>query len=310
MQNSIEKIGSIIRGQIYFENNKSYKNTVLLCGSGRSGTTWLANIINNDNSFRYMFEPFHPELVSIVKRFNSRQYLRDSNINEEYFGPASKIFSGMIRNFWIDRYNKKLFPKKRLIKDIRINLLLKWIKTNFPEIPIVFMMRHPFSVACSRIRLGWEDHLNDLFIQKNLNEDFLYKYNDIIYKNMDKFERQILMWCIENYIPLNSLKSDELYIIFYENLFINPVKEVQSLFDYLNLPISDSLFDKIQNPSSMTKKSSPLITGQDPLLYWKNILSHEQIFNALKIMDKFRLNKIYGNEALPYHGGINELTDY
>ena len=125
MQNIFLKLASTIRGQIYIEKTPSVENTVLLCGSGRSGTTWLANIINNDNLFRYMFEPFHPEQVSIVKHFNSRQYLRASNKKEEFLLPATRILSGRVRNLWIDRYNKKIFPKRRLIKDIRINFLLK-----------------------------------------------------------------------------------------------------------------------------------------------------------------------------------------
>jgi len=309
VQNNLKKITSIIRGQLYIEKSNSYKDTILLCGSGRSGTTWLAELINNENSFRYMFEPFHPELVSLAKHFNSRQYLRDFNKNEEYLLPASRIFSGRVRNLWIDRYNRKILPKKRLIKDIRINLLLKWIKVHFPDIPIVFMLRHPFSVACSRIRLGWKDHLNNFFEQKDLRENFSKIFNFFDIKDLDVFERQILMWCIENYVPLTSLRSDEIYILFYENLFTNPVKEVRYLFDYLNLPISDNLFDKIQNPSSMTKKSSPLITGEGPLTYWKKTLHSEQRYNALKIMEKFGLNKIYGDKALPDNNGIMELKN-
>jgi hypothetical protein len=307
MQNLLLKFGSIIRGQLYIEKDQSYKNTVLLSGSGRSGTTWLANIINNDNSFRYMFEPFHPELVSIVKHFNSRQYLRETDKNEEYLMPASRIFSGRVRNLWIDRYNKKSIPTKRLIKDIRVNLLLRWIKTNFPEIPIVFMLRHPFSVACSRIRLGWKAHLDDFNAQREFCEDFLIKFNEIVIRDKGEFEKQILMWCIENYVPITSLKSDEIYILFYENLFSNPEKEVRSLFNYLNLSVSDHLFDIIKKPSPMTKKNSPFITGEDPLLHWKTILTNKQIDSALKIMSDFGFDKIYCDEAFPQNRGIERL---
>ena len=307
MQNSIEKFGSIFRGQIYLDNNGSYKNTILLCGSGRSGTTWLAEIINNDNNFRYMFEPFHPELVSLAKHFNARQYLRASSKSPEYLLSASRIFSGRVRNLWIDRYNKKLLPAKRLIKDIRVNLLLKWIKTNFPDIPIIFVLRHPFSVACSRMRLGWEDHLDDLFKQKELSEDFLSNCKANMIGGMGNFERQILMWCIENYVPLTSLSSDEIFIIFYENLFANPSKEVQRLFEHLNLSISNNLFDKIKNPSPMTKKFSPFVTEKDPLIYWKKKLNDEQCANAMKIMGEFGLNQIYGEEAFPLNNGVKKF---
>lgn len=257
-----------------------------------------------------MFEPFHPEQVSIVKHFNSRQYLRASNKKEEFLLPATRILSGRVRNLWIDRYNKKIFPKRRLIKDIRINFLLKWIKTNFPGIPLIFMLRHPFAVACSRIRLGWKNHLNNLFEQKNLVEDFLYKFNDIICEDMGEFEKQIMMWCIENYVPITYLRADEIFILCYENLYSDPVREIRCLFNYLNLSVSESVFENIKKPSPMTKKSSPLITGKDPLLHWRDDLRRGQIDRALKIMGEFGLDKIYSDEALPDYSGIEELRRF
>jgi len=307
MENIFKKIGSIMRGQLYFETGKSYKETVLLCGSGRSGTTWLAEILNNDNTFRYMFEPFHPDHVKIVKHFSSRQYIQNINKSKEFLVPASMIFSGRIRNLWIDRYNKNIWPNRRLIKDIRINLFLRWIKINFPYIPIVFMLRHPFSVACSRIRLGWKDHLNSFYKQKHLANDFLIINNDLYSYIETDFERQILMWCIENYVPLKTLKKDEMYIIFYEKLLTNPVKEITRLFDFLNLSVSDYLFNKIKNPSQMTKNNSPLMTGENPLTYWEKIISFEQRRNALKILEKFGLDEIYDDEALPNISGLENI---
>ncbi len=47
-----------------------YRQTVFVSGVGRSGTTWVANIINYANDYRFMFEPFHPQRVDVV-RFRS-----------------------------------------------------------------------------------------------------------------------------------------------------------------------------------------------------------------------------------------------
>ena len=289
------------------EFNPSYKDTILLCGSGRSGTTWLADLINDDNQFRYMFEPFHPENVQLVSHLNSRQYLRASDKSEKYLLPAERIFSGKVRNLWIDRYNKKIFPQKRLIKDIRINLLLRWIKTNFSEIPLVFVLRHPFAVALSRIRLGWENHLDEIFDQNHFIEDCPISIDNRVTETASEFEKQIILWCIENYTPITALKKEEIYILFYENLYRDPHKELTSLFDYLNLSLSDSISEKIRIPSPMTKKNSPLVTGLDPLLHWKKTLDRGQIDNALDIMSKFGLDKIYRDEPLPDPSGIEEL---
>ena len=309
MQSLLLKIGSIVRGQIYIDRGYSIKNTILLCGSGRSGTTWVASIINSDNHFRYMFEPFHPELVPMVKHFNVRQYLRPSNKEDKFVVPATNIFSGKVRNLWVDRYNRNIFPRKRLIKDIRINLILKWIRINFPQMPIIYMLRHPFAVACSRIRLGWKNHLKDLLKQKELIDDLLYKFESLIDgRRIGEFEKQIIFWCIENYYPMTSFKPGEIYILFYENLYLNPEGEIKGLFNYIGLPIPESVPKKIRKPSSMTKKDSPLVTGRDPLLHWKDDLDNRQIDRALRIMSEFGFDKVYTDGALPTTEGVDELV--
>jgi hypothetical protein len=68
---------------------------------------------------------------------------------------ARKVFTGEIRNRWIDRQNERIYSRYRLIKEIRINLALKWLHDNFPEVPILFLMRHPCAVVASRMELGW-----------------------------------------------------------------------------------------------------------------------------------------------------------
>jgi hypothetical protein len=45
--------------------NNDFRNTIFLAGTGRSGTTWLSNIINYKNEYRYMFEPFQSKKVNI-----------------------------------------------------------------------------------------------------------------------------------------------------------------------------------------------------------------------------------------------------
>ena len=43
--------------------NKNYKEVIWLIGDVRSGTTWVSNLINHENKYRTMFEPFHPNYI-------------------------------------------------------------------------------------------------------------------------------------------------------------------------------------------------------------------------------------------------------
>jgi len=38
-------------------------DVVFVSGSGRSGTSWLANLCNYRNDFRYLFEPLNPAVL-------------------------------------------------------------------------------------------------------------------------------------------------------------------------------------------------------------------------------------------------------
>ena len=134
--------------------NDDYRNTVILSGTGRSGTTWVANLLNYDNDYRYMFEPFNHSMLNIIKKEEELPYLRPTNIDPRIYGLVKKVLSGRIKSSWINKYNRKLIARKRLVKEIHMNLTLKWIKLNFPEIPIILLLRHPFAVAYSKIRLN------------------------------------------------------------------------------------------------------------------------------------------------------------
>ncbi len=137
----------------------NYENTILLAGSGRSGTTWVAEIINYDNKYRFLFEPFHTKQVDIVKNFSQRQYLRANNQSVQFSKPIKAVLSGYVHCKWVNRNNNTPKTNKTFIKAIRAHLFLKWIKVNCPQIPIIFLMRHPCAIAYSQMQLkGFNKH--------------------------------------------------------------------------------------------------------------------------------------------------------
>ena len=57
----------------------------MVAGTGRSGTTWLAEILMNILNYRLMFEPFNPRKVDICKNYLNKQYIPPNENNEENF---------------------------------------------------------------------------------------------------------------------------------------------------------------------------------------------------------------------------------
>ena len=288
------------RGGLYFDRDHDYRNTVLVAGSGRGGTTWVAEVINTRNEFRDIFEPFNPSRVKVCRHFANRQYLRPQNDDPQYLNPARFILSGRLRSDWSDAYNRRIVCHKRIVKDIRVNLLLKWIHVHFPEIPIIFVLRHPCAVVHSRMHLGWEDSLEDLLTQELLVEDYLKPFLPAIARANSAFERHLMLWCIENYVPLRELRRREALTIFYEDLCKKPDASVKRLAQFLKLDSHELMVQRVGKPSSQTRKrTSAIMLGEDPTTAWQTHFSPEMIDQANNTLELFGLSRIYRSGGTP-----------
>jgi len=299
------KIGKImnkrlILSRIFFEKDHDIDKAIILAGTGRSGTTWLSEILMNLLNYRLMFEPFNPRKVNIFKDIPNKLYIPPNEDNEEYFRKFEQILTGSIGNRWINQDNRVFKPKGRIIKTIRANLFLKWLRNNFPSVPIVFILRHPCAVVLSRYRKGWAGKdLEIIMKQDKLIEDFLNPYLDVINGANTTFQKIACIWCIENYVPLNSMKNTEWILINYEDLVLNPEVEINKILKYSKI---DLVVDKdsIKSTSSLTvKKDSAIIEKQDPLKTWKTSLTKSEIKEILEIVEGFSLNKLYNENVLP-----------
>jgi len=295
-------------GRLLIDFN-DYHRTVFLAGTGRSGTTWVANIINYSNSYRLMFEPFNPNAVDIVGHFRYRQYLRPENKDPRYLEPANTILSGLVRNEWIDRLNRKVIARKRLVKDIRAHHLLKWIKSNFPEIPIILLLRHPCAVAHSKMKLEWDTQIEEFLSQDELVEDFLTPFKNEIENVQTVFEKHIIQWCIENFVPLTQFEDDEIHFAFYENFCRNPEYELDRLFTFLNEAYDSSIYDAVRRPSPLSRKQSAVFIGDDLVESWKRHIKDKQIHRSVEILSWFGLDSIYSDDPMPLiNGKANPLA--
>ncbi|MFC2159323.1 sulfotransferase domain-containing protein [Actinomycetota bacterium] len=287
--------------------NFDINNTIMLAGSARSGTTWVANIINYNNEYRMMFEPFHPTRVDYCQILKNKSYISTENKDEELINLFKFVLSGRIRSLRINRYNTRWISKKRIIKEVTGNLFLKWLKINFPQVPIILLMRHPFSVAVSKIKLNFSNpdkEIEILFSQEKLVNDYLIDYR-MIAKNLNSiFEKYVFIWCVENYIPIRQFRKDEIYISFYENLCLKSIEEVTRLFLFLNKEVNKKVINMIKIPSQTVKEHSSILTGDNLIHEWKKSVKKIDIEKGTKILKSFKLDKIYNERSIP---DINEL---
>ena len=159
-------------------------NPLVIAGSGRSGTTWVLDVLAEANNLRTIFEPLSPFFVPEARSF-ANCYVRENAHEPELKRFMEKVFKGEFHNLWIDIrcYKANLLPsvsqmtswdymynfgafyklflgrslkyrrKKSFIpitKFIRANLMLDWIEKNF-NAKTVYVVRHPGAVVASQI---------------------------------------------------------------------------------------------------------------------------------------------------------------
>lgn len=301
MANILTKINRRVRRVFYIDLDRDYRNSIFLAGTGRSGTTWISEIINYKNEYRYIFEPFHPNKVKTSKIFGVRRYIRPSCRDTDLLGAAEYILTGKIRNFWTDNFNAKFICTKRLIKCIRANLFLRWLYENFPGLSIILLIRHPCATALSHIKFDLKVSLDDYLIQDELVDDCLKPFEKEINKakNLSDFQKHIFMWCIENHVPLCQFKKGEICVVFYENFCDKPEEEIKKVFSFLGKTVETKVFDILRKPAPLARSWSAIIKGENLVGSWKNQLTSDEVKMSNDILSIFGLSNVYDSDGMP-----------
>lgn len=290
--------------------NREYKK-IWLVGHARSGTTWISNLINNSERYISLFEPIHkiPLKKKSIGITNTYELPNQSNVKLKEI--INDIFSNNLYNSRVYSKDLKLFYDGILVKDIAANLLIKWVRNEFKEIKIVFLLRHPFAICNSVEKINswwWFDDPEVYFKQRKLYDKYLHKFENLLeYANSD-FEKLILTWSIVNYVPLMEMDENDYLIVFYEDICANPVDELKKIYDWLGINIesinNSKLEQLIKTPSRVSRNDSAINTGKSLIDTWSNELTSTQINKGMKILNEFSLDKIYNTELFPEKNGL------
>lgn len=227
---------SVIHKPRFIELPPRPTQMTMVCGTGRSGTTWIGDVIASKTKSRTLFEPW------ILDENNMLQmgYLASANMSARRESPfyisaktpispsvehqIRKVLFGHHQYGWVNQNLKSGFYMRRLVKEIRANLTLSVIARLWPEIRIVYIIRSPYKVVDSMIdkmRAGWlfEWKIEDILRQEDLVEDWLSPFVNRIERAKSLPERLMVRWCIENHVVANQLRdNDNVLFVGYEQL--------------------------------------------------------------------------------------------
>ena len=283
-------------GQLYINIGNDQRDTIFLAGSGRGGTTWVAELINFDNSYRFIFEPLRARQF---KPFHGRRYLRPNEDAPSLAELLRPIVDGRLRNLMSDRHNRQPFPRKRLVKEIIANLSLCWFHRQFPGIPIILLVRHPCAVIASRLRLGnWDYRLRTFLRQESLMSDYLSTFRADMERAATPLDIHLYHWCIETLIPLKQFKPGELHLAFYEELCAEPRRELKRLFGFLGKQVDQRAFDALEHPSSQTLRRE-LPASPARINGWREQFTRQELDRIRGVVAEFGLDSLYREDGMP-----------
>lgn len=272
-------------------------DSIVLASCGRSGSTWLANLLNWDSEYRYLFEPMHHVWVDEFTRQPRYAYLPSNGTApeaQELLQLVVDAFSGRISNPWIDQFNPQRQPSRRLVKAIRGNLVLPGFVRACPDTPVVFLIRNPMAQALSVVRGGWQLNPEWLWSQTEFAEHYpeLCRYLKTI--STDPFQKAIVFWCLENFIPINELDGPSIRFTHYEDILGDPASELRNLFQFIGKPFNEQVLERVQIRSKTTRSSD----NDNPLTRWRNNVTPLQQKQAQQVIADFGLSRLYNDEGI------------
>ncbi len=299
-QTLIRKITFFLRGSISAlllkalrRNGFDPAKTILIFGSTRSGSTWLAELISSVSGHIQIFEPMNADYIKPARQIHIKRnmYLTKKDRwdkGKQYF---EQVLSGKIISPWLCSQipPKDVFNSDRLVvKFVRGNMLLDWLTSEMDLLPPVLVIRHPCATIASQLHKGWTPDKRVL-----LNNPFFEDYPQFIApcsKLTGNAQISALAWCIRYFAPLIINKPHPFLLVSYEALVRNGERELSRLFNALGLTITTDIKAQLFKPSNTISNKSEIAKGKDPLAGWKNQLTETQISEILSVLTIFNMD--------------------
>jgi len=313
--------------------------TPIIVGSGRSGTTWVQDVLAQANGYATAFEPLHPDAVPAMAAYAGR-YLRAEDQCGELELFLEQVFSGRVRNTWIsyrvrpDRLALRAIPvtdprgiyewllrwkklarhyvryrrdrgKPVLAKFIRANLMLPWLASHF-NVRIAAVVRHPGAVIESKLRLGGDDWEPGAVIeryrgQSGLMAELPEACEKVFHEQLTPAGQHALIWCIENKLLMGRAAEWGIVVGYYEDLLdASDAGTWRSFVKGLGL---ENVPDTVSRRSA-SQQASRLTAerGYNSGHYggWHSRLSTDQIDEIQRVLDVFEIDQYSMNSMLPH----------
>lgn len=247
---------------------------ILVTGTHRSGTTWVAKTLARSPGAAYVTEPFNPRSSNGVCRAEFRYWFtyvdrHNSDAYEESFrrmlafqynwpGAAEPPYS--IRSIGrtameASRFTwYRAFHSRPVLKDSIAVFSVPWLVASFDVRPVI-MIRHPAAFVSSILRLGWEHPFDHFLSQEDLMRRYLEPYRDAVEWAAESrrplLDQAILLWNLINSVVAQYSEMElGALVLRHEDVASNPTFWFAHMCRELGLRQTPRLTERIVRQSS------------------------------------------------------------
>ena len=287
-----------------------YEPVVWLIGEGRSGTTWVANLINVDGRSRELFEPVHPRYNPAFAHLPYHAYRAPDANDPELEAKLRQVMTGRMTHWWIDKTNRRLIYRGLIVKDIYASLLAAWAVARLPWVRPIVLIRHPFAVAHSkratmeRQRFRWPDNIAVLTGQADLMHDHLAPFQTVLEEAQardDFIICQIALWAAIHHVLFRQFSPDAVRVVFYEDVLTAPAAAMAPLAAFLDDARLAQAPDttRLHRRRVVSSAEEVMVQRQGGPPSWERHLSAAQLEHGRTILQAFGLDGLYDAGGQP-----------
>lgn len=279
------------------------KNTILVTGAHRSGSTWVGKMLSLDKSVGYAHEPFvlvHPnspikdwffyvhdqlpeERMKSIHSYMGRFYTPTfSRLLSDIFQVETIREIGRLIRDYLRHKKNQLFCKHLIIKDPIAILSTEWVQKTYGT-KVVVVVRHPAAFVGSLTMGDGRHDFNHFLRQPILMKKLLQPYKEQIeeFARVEKtvVEQGALLWNIlyGTIVELRKNNPDWIFVT-HDALSLEPMEAFEKLYQQLGLDFNSAVKEKLK---SFTKANDNQVQikrdSKKNLETWKKRLTETEI---------------------------------
>jgi hypothetical protein len=302
--------------ELFVQVGRDPARAAIVLGSGRGGTTWIAEGLARHAGSRLIFEPFHPSWSPYAERLPL--FIDPEAGDAAARAAATRVLEGRVRRRELDQVRTARLPRARVVKDIHTTNCLPWYRREFPAVPIVYVVRHPIATALSRLRwtgsfYGISRYLASAEGRRQAEQSpaarWLATYDECVGLG-DPLLSVVAEWCLENAYPLTWAKQDQgVALVYYETAVTEGAGELGRLSAFCAEALGGGSgrahsASALRRPSAMdwygtAASATSAADWQRRLVRWTEEVDSGLAGECMSVVDEFGIELAYDAGPLP-----------